>query len=223
MMGLLLFARSRHWPVGVGVAAACAILILFCGPIGYSLNPDAGFRVAVAAQVPLLSALFTQASLGRAAASAESHPVRSLRRLRFAHVTVMTFTHCLVLGFAATSIIPPTDGLVNGFAELGPVAIVRNVLALTGVAFLSAAVFGVSFGWLLPLAWATLPYLMIPSLEADTSGVATLLMQPDREFTAFAVAVGCWLIGASSASLTWSLGGRPVIAQSRRPRLASSN
>lgn len=203
MSGMLLFARSRHWLGGTIVAAASAILVLVCGPIGYALNPDAGYRVAVAAQIPLLSALVIQASIGGRPASAESYPVRSMRALRLLHVIIMTLVSCVALGVAAVSLIPADESLVNGFADLGPIAIIRNTLALTGAALIGGALFGAGFGWLLPLAWATLPYLVTPSLEADTTGIATLIMRGDDDFWAFIVAISCWVVGAALAQRNW--------------------
>lgn len=50
--GLLLVTRTRRWPLCVALILATGLLIVACGPLSYTLNPDGGYRVAAASQVP---------------------------------------------------------------------------------------------------------------------------------------------------------------------------
>ncbi len=188
------------------VAAACGALILACGPLSYELNPRGGYLVAVSAQVPIIPAIFIAASLEPRLRDKESNAARNLTIWRFSHVVLLTFFAALVAGLAATQLTPPAGVLLNSYTALGPVALVRNVLALTGAALICSTILGPSFGWILPLAWAVLPFLALPSLASDPTGLVTLVMQPDDQFIPFLASGIVWLFGAGLAGKGWNFG-----------------
>ncbi len=80
--------------------------------------------------------------------------------------------------------------------DQGAIAVVRNILALTGIATVSYRILGTQLGWVLPIVWTILPPLLIPRANQDRSEIFTLLTQPDSAFTAFVVASVVWLAGA---------------------------
>lgn len=205
MTGVLLFARSRRWLVNLAIGLITCALIVACGPLSYALNPRDGYQVAIAAQLPLLPAISIQASLATSLRSREAQSVRSLTAWRFAHVILLTLAAAILAGVAATQIQPPPGAPLDAYEPLGSLALARNTLALIGAALMCAAITGPKFGWALPLAWAILPFVALPSVRSDPSGVFTLLMQPDDSFPSFVAAIAAWTIGAFLAAKDWNV------------------
>ncbi|MFT4283459.1 MAG: hypothetical protein QM598_01330 [Protaetiibacter sp.] len=205
MRGLLLFARSRRWGLNVLVSLASGAAMVACGPLSYELNPRGGYLIAVSAQIALLPAVVIAASLATSLREQESQAARYLPKWRFLHVALLSLVAAGTAALAATQLAPPPDALVNAYAALGPLAFARNVFALTGSALVFSAIAGPSFGWILPLGWAILPFLALPSLDADTTGILTLVMQPDDAFLPFIASLAVWGTGALLAARNWSI------------------
>ena len=197
MRGAVLFLRTRRWLVAVLVAVAAAALIVVCGPVNYSLNPRGGYLVAVASQVPVIIAITIQASIATPLRASERRASRPLTPWRLAHILSLTLIASTLVGLAATQIQPPAGALLHGYAPLGASALIRNLFAFMGTALIGAAAFGPRFGWVLPLAWAILPFVALPSPKADPSGLLMLAAQPDDAFAPFVVALITWAIGVA--------------------------
>ena len=203
--GPLLFMRSRHWLANVAIALISAGLIEVCGPIGYSLNPLGGYLVAVAAQIPLVSAVSTGASLGSATTVQDRYSARNVGAWRLIHYLAMTLVAGIAVGLAASALNISSEPELSSYSGFGAVAEVRNLLAFTGAAFIGASAFGGAFGWTVPLAWATLPFLLLRGANSDTTGLLTLVIQPDTAFTPMLAAVIIFVVGAALAASAWSL------------------
>jgi hypothetical protein len=206
MTGALLFARSRRWLANLVVIAACGILILVCGPLGYSLHPQSAYLVIVAAQVPLLCAITLQASMATATPQKDAAASRDLRSWRLAHIVVFTVLACVSCGIAAAQVVPPGGFSAGAIHGVGAFAIVRDVIAMTGAALACAALVGPHFGWVLPFAWTIIPYMALPSTRRDPVGIVTLMLQPDYALLPFIVAAALWVVGTALAVNSWGIG-----------------
>lgn len=199
MRAWILFARTRRWGANGVAAAGSAGLILVCGPVAYAVNPVGGYLVAVAAQVPLICAVTIQASLSPKRLVQERGSARELGRWRAVHVVLFTALAAIALGIAGTQIVVPLGVMANGFSDLGSVALIRNLFALTGAALICAAMAGPSFGWILPFAWTILPFVFFSSPAGDPTGILTLIMQPDRSVVPWSAALAVWGAGFAVA------------------------
>lgn len=197
MRGLVLFARSRRWVTVTLLATVAALLVLACGPLSYSLNPRGGYLVTVASQIPLIAAIAIQASLASPLERQEHQAARAMGRLRFLHVVALTLIAAVALGFAATQLQPTTGTARSLDAHIGPVALVRNLLAFTGSALVGSSVVTPRFAWIFPLAWAILPFVALPNPQADQTGLLTLAAQHDDAFGPFATAMIFWIVGTA--------------------------
>lgn len=200
MSGLVLFARSRRWPLCLAVIAIAGLTIAACGPLSYTLNPVGGYRVAAASQVPVIAALAIQGALASPVPRQEQQAARALWPARLLHIVALTAIAAAVAGVAALAIQPPDGVLLNAGSPLGPLALVRNVLAFTGASLLGAALVGPSLGWLVPLAWAILPAVALTGANADPTGLLKLATRPDSAPLPLATAAFIWVIGTVLAT-----------------------
>ena len=207
MIGLKLFARSKRWFFNTVAAVVCGILIVACGPLGYALNPEGGYRVALSAQVPLLAAVTIQASMATSLHAQEAQSARRMTVWRLFHVIALTLLAATIIAIAATQLQPPSGVMLNGFSALGPGALARNLVALTGAGLICSTITGPAFAWVLPVAWAIVPFLMFSSPDDDSSGVLTLLVQPDSAFLPAIVAIAAWTLGTMAVSRDWTCRG----------------
>lgn len=208
MNGLLLFARTRRWPLCVALTLATGLLIVACGPLSYTLNPDGGHRVAAASQVPLIAALTIQGALAPALHRQELQAARALEPWRLLHILGLTAVASAVLAFAALFIQPPAGALLNAIAPLGPIALSRDLFAYTGLALTTAALIGPALAWLLPLAWAILPAAVLRPSQPDPTGLLRLPAQPDDAVIPLIVAIAVFVLGAALATNQTRLPGR---------------
>lgn len=208
MNGLLLFGRTRRWPLCLALILATGLLVVACGPLSYTLNPDRGYRVAAASQVPLIAALTIQGALAPALHRQELQAARALGPWRLLHILGLTAIASVVVGVAALFIQPPAGVLLNGIAPLGPVALSRDLLAYTGLALTTAALIGPTLGWLLPLAWAILPAAALRPSQPDPTGLLRLTAQPDDAVFPLVVAVAVFVLGTALATTRTRLPGR---------------
>lgn len=205
MTGALLFIRSRYWLANIAIALISAGLIDVCGPIAYSLNPLGGYLVAVAAQIPLVSAVATQASLASATTVQDRYSARHLGVWRLIHYVAMTSVAGIAVGLAASALNVSPESQLSSYSDFGAVAEVRNLLALTGAAFIGASAFGGAFGWTFPLAWATLPFVLARGANSDSTGLLTLVIAPDAAFIPMVAALVTFVVGAALAASAWSV------------------
>lgn len=175
---------------------ATAAAIYACGPLGYSLNPSNGYLIAVATQLPLIPAVAIQATLlDSSSRQREELSARNIGWFRVAHVVLLTALAASASGITASYLTVGPEAVAA--ADVGSFALVRNVLALTGCALVSGYLLGVNLGWICPLAWAVIPFV-VTRPEADADGIITLLGQPDDEFLPALFAAGIWIIGVIS-------------------------
>lgn len=185
----MLFGQLRRWSAVLLIGVFSGALILACGPIRYSLNPNDGYLIAVVAQTPLLSAIMIQAASISPLQRAEERATRSLRKYRVANYALMTVGCGIILGFAA-SLLKGSSG-ADGF---GALSVVRNLCALLGASYVGASMLGTSFGWAVPAAWTILPYVLLTQ-SSSTHEILTLVTQPDSSYAAFVTAAIFWLVG----------------------------
>jgi len=124
---------------------------------------------------------------------------------RLIHYLAMTLVAGIAVGLAASALNISSEPELSSYSGFGAVAEVRNLLAFTGAAFIGASAFGGAFGWTVPLAWATLPFLLLRGANSDTTGLLTLVIQPDTAFTPMLAAVIIFVVGAALAASAWSL------------------
>ena len=196
MRALLLFARGRHWLAASLICLSSGLFLLGCGSLSYSLNPRGGYLVTVAAQVPIFAAIAIQASLASPLNRVERAAARPIGRWLFLHLCSLTVVASAGMSIAA-SFLPSTAE--HGVIPPGAVGLGRNLLAFTGVGLIGAAIFGPLIGWILPLAWAILPYVALPNPSYDPSGLLMLATQPDEAFIPFFVALVIWSVGVGLA------------------------
>jgi hypothetical protein len=106
---------------------------------------------------------------------------------------------CVVAGAAAITL-----GTVAATREFGADAGVRNLLALAGLASISAAVVGVRLAWATPVTWMAYSSLAIDP-RGDPSGTWSVLMQPDGHAGASYTATFLFACGLA-ASFAWARG-----------------
>src|SRR3954464_10887587 len=196
--------RSRRWPTNVLLIFASGGLIILCGPVHYSLNPGSAYLVSVVAQIPLIASIAMYASTTSSTPLKDEVAARNLVHWRVYHLVAFTVLALLLFSLAATQLQPPREILLVSATQLGPVALSRNFLALSGAAMLSGSLFGSAFGWIIPLGWATLPYLAIPTSQVSDHQIMLLLMQGDGAFTSFVIAGCAWCVGVVVVSRNWS-------------------
>jgi hypothetical protein len=196
MSGILLFGKLRRWGAVLATSLASAALIIICGPIRYSLNPNDGFLIAVVAQVPLVTAVVIQAASASPVPVVERRAARPLRRFRAANYLVLTAATGVILALAASLL-----GSTAATNEFGAFAVARNLCALIGASYISASLLGQSLGWCLPAAWTILPYVLLTQ-ESGKHEVLTLVTQPDSSYAAFIAAALSWLTGLFLVSAT---------------------
>lgn len=194
-MGFFLFTRTRRWIQCLGITVLSGVLIVLCGPVSYELNPQGGYLIAVAAQIPLIPAIAIQSSVNAGLGERERYAVRSTRKLRLLHLITLASASLLLLGIASRWLEAPESIMSNGYADLGPLAIGRNLIALLGAALIGASIFGQAFGWIIPLAWAILPFLVLPDPRDDDLGLLTLIMQGEEAFLPLIFAMGICALG----------------------------
>jgi hypothetical protein len=185
------------------IALISAGLIDVCGPIAYSLNPLGGYLVAVAAQIPLVSAVATQASLTSANPIQDRYSARRLGVWRLIHYLAMTSVAGVAVGLAASALRVSPESQLSSYSDFGTVAEVRNLLALTGAAFVGVSAFGGAFGWTVPLAWTTLPFVLSRGANSDSTGLLTLVIAPDTAFIPMVAALVTFVVGAALAASAW--------------------
>jgi hypothetical protein len=195
--GILLFGHLRRWLTNLVIAVGVGAGIAAAGPLHYSLNPDDGYLIAVIAQLPLVSAVVLQASAVSAMSQQEQHAARVLGRYRAFSYIGLSVTVALVLGVSASFL--NAQAAADPSVELGGLAVIRNFLALTGASFIGASCLGASLGWVLPTAWAVLPYVLLTQ-GSQRHEILTLVGQPDGSFTAAATSLIVWLTGLALAS-----------------------
>lgn len=200
MIGARLFVRSRRWVAVSATTLVVAGLIVACSPLNYALNPRSGYLIAVAAQMPVIPAVAIQSALASPLPRQDELARRDLTLWRLSHVLVLTAFAAVAIAVAA---VPFAAANVDAYAHQGATALVRNLLALTGAAFIGAAMFGSRFGWVLPMSWLILPFLFLPTPLADTSGVLALVVQADDAAAPMAVACATMVVGTVLA--TWNV------------------
>lgn len=193
-MPLSLFGRLRRWKTNILAAAICGLVLLLAGPVHYSLNPDGGYLIAIAAQLPLIPAVIMQSSSMTPLGIQESHASRSMGRWRAANYVLLSLAVAVVLGAAALTYSPLAGTTHTGGFFLGPFVVIRNLAAFTGAAFVGASILGPSLGWVVPAAWAILPYVFLTQTSSQHE-VLALVIQPGDSFTAFITAAGIWAVG----------------------------
>lgn len=191
MTGTALFSQLRRWRFNLSGLLASGLIILLAGPVRYSLNPDGGYLIAIVAQIPLVNAIILQASAVSSLSSKERLSARSLKRFRVANYVLVSVVGAVVLGGAASFL---NAEINSGPGAIGPFAVIRNLCALIGAAFIGASLLGPSLGWTLPTAWAVLPYLLLTQ-SSGRHEILTLVTQPSSSFPAFSIAVATWAIG----------------------------
>ena len=199
MTGALLFARTRRWPLCLTLIALTGIAIIACGPLSYTLNPAGGYRVAAAAQAPLIAALTIQGALTPALPRQEQQAARSLHAWRLLHIAGLTAIAAAVVAIAALFLTPPTDVMVNANVPLGPIALVRDLLAFTGAALTAATLIGPNLAWVIPLAWAIIP-ATLTGPDPDPTGILRLPTQPDLAPIPLLAAASIWALGTTLAT-----------------------
>lgn len=218
---MLSFTRTRRWRTNIAASIIVGALIVLCGPVYYALNPNAGYLVSIAAQLPLIPAVIIQATSMSSMSAQERQASRSLAKYRACNYVLLTAAAAIPLGIAAYLYAPLVGEQQTGGYDLGPVTVIRNLIALIGAGFIGASVIGSSLGWIIPSAWAILPYVLLTATSTSNSFI-TLVVQPDDSFTAFMVALGIWFGGLLAAS-----GGRrgtfSVEGIGRRALLRSSH
>lgn len=113
--------------------------------------------------------------------------------------TVLFGAVCLVAAGAAVGL-----GSWAAVHEFGADAGVRNLLALAGLASISAAIVGIRMAWATPVTWMAYSSLAIDP-RGDPSGTWSVLMQPDGHAGASYTATFLFACGLA-ASLAWSRG-----------------
>ncbi|WP_437583428.1 hypothetical protein ACSAGD_14210 [Paramicrobacterium sp. CJ85] len=192
-MTSVLFFRARRWVPASIVIFITAVLVVLCGPLNYTLNPRSGYLVGVAAQLPILPAVTIQATVtSRALRAKEGTSARKLTNWRLAHIVCLTALAALSLGLAA---IPLTASALTGPADQGAVAIVRNLIALTGAALLGATFLGPNLAWVFPLTWTILPFVFLPGSPSGLTAIVTLVAQPDSSYAPSVFAIVLWSVG----------------------------
>jgi len=209
MTGIRLFARSRRWNTVIVISAMSAALIVLCGPLNYALNPRGGYLIAVAAQIPVLTAIAIQASLASPLPRQDALSYRSLNPYRLTHVVALTAVAAVAIAIAAVPLSAVDPGANT---HQGALALIRNLLALTGAALIGAALLGPRLGWLLPVSWLILPFLVLPGPNADPTGLLTLAIQGDDAVLPNAFACLVWTIGTTVATINVSV---PLRARNR--------
>jgi hypothetical protein len=201
LIGARLYIRTRRWVMVIAISALAAAMIMLCGPMNYSLNPAYGYLVKVAVQIPVLPAIAIQASLASPVGQQELSGSRDLSNWRLVHMVFLTAIAALFLGLA----IAPLATNVEAHSTQGVVAIVRNLLALTGAGLIGSAIFGPRLAWLVPVTWLIVPFLFVPRPTADLTGVLTLIGQDDIAFVPFVAACAVWAVGVALASKNFSI------------------
>jgi hypothetical protein len=208
MRGAALFARSRSWLVNVVVILASGALMLACGPLSYALNPSRGYLVEVASQLPIIASITIQASLATPLFRQEGQSARAVGNWRLLHLLIFTVLGVIVFGVVGTQLHPPAGVLLQAYAQVGSVGLARNLFALTGAALVGASVLGPRLGWTLPFAWAILPFFALSSPSADSTGLLTLVAQPDDAFGPFIAALIVLIVGLVLATKGWGVSRR---------------
>jgi hypothetical protein len=198
VIGARLFIRSRRWTAVTATTLVAAGLIVMCSPLNVMLNPRGGYLIAVAAQVPVIPAIAIQAALASPLPRQDQLARRRLSPWRLSHVVGLT---AFAAGAIAVAAVPFAGAEVDAYAHQGAIALVRNLLAMTGAAHIGAAIVGPRFGWVLPLSWLVLPFLFLPTRLADTAGVLALIVQGDDAVVPLAVACTTWVVGVALASI----------------------
>ena len=178
---LVLFLRSRRVPLTAGLLAGVAVVLRavkgwteengeFAGLLPLVLAVAAGSLVAASTYGPF-------GDPERA-----THPVRRLRSIQLA------------------LLIPLAVGLL-GLARIGddPLAAMRNVAGLTGVALLTVPVFGSALAWIIPLAYVIYCGGPIDVQQVDLLSWPAL---PSSNTLATVIALGLLTIGTMVSILT---------------------
>jgi hypothetical protein len=188
-MGVVAFGRVRRWGIVVATSLVSAVVIVLCGPVRYSINPNDGYLVAVVAQIPVITAIAFQAASISPLRTAERRAARPLRRFRGASYVLLSVVTAAMLASAASLL--GKSAVTDGF---GAFAVVRNLCALIGASFVGASLLGRSLGWCLPLAWTVLPYVLLTQ-ESSKHEVLALVTQPDSSYAATLAAGLLWGVG----------------------------
>lgn len=212
MNGLALFARTRRWPLCLALILVTGLLIVACGPLSYTLNPANGYRVAAASQVPLLAALTVQGALTSPLPRQEQQAARTVAHWRLLHILGLSTIASAVVGTSALFIQPPAGVMLNAIAPLGPTALIRDLLAYTGLALTTGAILGPALGWLLPLAWVTIPAAALRPSDPDPTGLLRLPAQPDTALVPLVIGLALFALGTALA-LTEGRLPRPSIGR----------
>lgn len=177
------------------ICIATAALLMLVGQATYTLTPRGAFVLAVAGQIPVIPAVAIQATLHPGLQQQEDMAARSPRPWRFAHIAVLTgvATACIV---AAVSII---ETFSDGSDAASGLALVRNLLALSGAALVGASLIGRSFAWVIPLGWIVVPYLFIPRPGDDPIGIFTLTSQEGNAVVPLIFTGFIWTLGVALA------------------------
>jgi cytochrome bd-type quinol oxidase subunit 2 len=196
MRGLSLLAKSRNLvavSVGVAVVAVASFLL---GERRITLAYGSGTGIPYAAVLPLACACF----IGIAARSSFGHFEQAVARSRPA-LCVTVLTLLLVLSAAAVGV--ATRGLP---APVSAAAAVRNLIGLTGLCLLTAAVTGSRTSWVLPCCYV----VTVLSLgTGPDDGLWAWILRPDDDFVALYVALALHLVGLTALALR----GAPEPAQ----------
>ncbi|WP_435740152.1 hypothetical protein [Clavibacter nebraskensis] len=221
MSAIALFGRARRWRTNVIVFIIVGALIVLCGPVYYALNPNGGYLVSIAAQLPLIPAVVIQATSLSPMAAQEGQASRPLRKYQAFNYLILTAAAAVPLGIAAYFYTPLAGEEQTGGYDLGPITVIRNLIALIGAGFIGASLIGASLGWVIPAAWAILPYVLLTATSSDNEFI-TLVVQPDDSFNALAIASVVWLIGLVAASGT-RRGALSLESIGRRLRLRAAH
>ena len=170
----MLFLRSRRVPITIGLLVVVAVVLRLVKGWTEEHGEFAGLLpLVLAVAAGSLVAASTYGPFGDPERA--THPVRRLRSIQLA------------------LLIPLAAGLL-GLARIGddPLAAMRNVAGLTGLALLTVPVSGPSLAWIIPLAYVI--YCGGP-IDVQQVGLWSWPALPSSNVLAMVIALGLLTIG----------------------------
>ncbi len=142
MTGWWLLARARRTSSAVITIIALGVASHLLGDASVRISENSSLSVPWVVVIPMATAAVIGISSRSAVDTLEAGAARSLPALRLAHLAAV-----LLIASAAT--LWGSSGLTD---EFGSPAALRNLAGFTGLALISAAIFGGATAWALPVA-----------------------------------------------------------------------
>jgi hypothetical protein len=144
MTGWWLLARARRTSSALLVIVTLGLTSRLLGDASIRISENSSFSVPWVVVIPTATAAVVGISSRSAVEMLEAGTARSLPALRLAHLAAILLVAAAVTVWGSSDLT----------ADFGPPAALRNLAGFTGLALVSAAIFGGAMAWALPVAMA---------------------------------------------------------------------